>query len=277
MRRSNVRVASADRPTDATNTCLEKKRTDLHCRARYIACVSEPSLNVVRAFVAVAGLVAGPSIAFAVPVTWEAQGRVESSDLGSDIFADFMPELVGTESGDTLVLRISFDTDAPLIGAPGGPTYSFDASSLVLALEVPGRGTHVFTIDDTVPPATIPSLIGITDDLVTPEMIFDSLQFRHNYFTEAGVLQFFILAVFSTTDLSVLSGGNLPLSPDPRLVAGFEHELSIVAPGNGNLLAIFTSLVLVPTTIPEPGSLALLCLGVAGLWAARRGHAGSAG
>ena len=237
-------------------------------------------MNVVRAFVAVAGLVAGPSIALAALVTWEAQGRVESSDLGSDIFAGFMPELVGTESGDTLVLQITFDTDAPLIGAPGGPTYSFDASSLVLSLQVPGRGTHVFTIDDTLPPTTpptIPSLIGITDDLVTPEAIFDSLQFRHNYLTEAGAEQFFVLVVFSTTDLSVLSGGNLPLSPDPRLVAGFEHEISIVAPGNGELLGIFTSLVGLPTTIPEPGSLSLLCLGLAGLWAVRRGRAGSAG
>ena len=234
-------------------------------------------MNVVRAFVAVAGLVAGPSIALAALVTWEAQGRVESSDLGSDIFAGFMPELVGTESGDTLVLRITFDTDAPLIGAPGGPTYSFDASSLVLSLQVPGRGTHVFTIDDTLPPTTIPSLIGITDDLVTPEATFDSLQFRHNYFTEAGEEQFFVFAVFSTTDLSVLSGGNLPLSPHPGLVAGFEHEISIVAPGNGNLFGLFTSLVRLPTTIPEPGSLSLLCVGLACLWAVRRGRAGSAG
>lgn len=239
-------------------------------------------MNVVRAFVAVAGLVAGPSIALAVPVTWEAQGRVESSDLGSDIFADFMPELIGTESGDTLVLRITFDADAPLIGQTthptGGTTYSFDASSLVLALEVPRLGTHIFTIDQTVPPATIPSLVGIFDDVVTPDApIFDSLQFRHNYFTEAGALQFFILAVFSTTDLSVLSGGNLPLWPDPRLLEGSEHEILIVTPASGNLFGLFTSLVRLPTTIPEPGSLALLCLGLAGLWAFRRGRAGSAG
>ena len=106
---------------------------------------------------------------------------------------------------------------------------------------------------------------------------FDSLQFRHNYLAEAGALQFFVLAVFSTTDLSVLSGGNLPLSPDPRLGAGFERAISIVAPGSGSLFGTFTSLVRLPTTIPEPGSLALLCLGCAGLWAARRGRADRAG
>ena len=238
-------------------------------------------MNVVRAFVAVAALVAGPSIALAALVTWEAQGSVESSDLAPGVFASFMPELVGTESGDSLVLRITFDTDAALIGKTthdaGGTTYSFDASALVLAVEVPGRGTHVFTADDSHPPTTIPSLVGLTDDLVRPEAIFDSLQFRHNYFTEAGALELFLLAVFSSTDLSVLSGGNLPLSPDPRLVAGFERELSIVAPGGGSLFGTFTSLVGLPTKIPEPGSFALFCLGLASLWVARRSRAGSAG
>jgi hypothetical protein len=235
-----------------------------------------------RVFVAVFGLVGGPAIALAVPVTWEAQGSVEFSDLSPAFFASFMPEVAGTQAGDGLVLRITFDTDAPLIGQTthpsGGTTFSFDASALVLALEVPRLGTHVFTIDDTLPPATIPSLVGITDDLVTPGApTFDSLQFRHNYLAEAGALQFFVLAVFSTTDLSVLSGGNLPLSPDPRLGAGFERAISIVAPGSGSLFGTFASLVRLPTTIPEPGSLALLCLGCAGLWAAKRGRADRAG
>ena len=245
-------------------------------------CVSKQSCNLMRVFVAVFGLVGGPAIALAVPVTWEAQGSVEFSDLSPAFLASFMPELAGTKATDDLVLRITFDTDAPLIGQTthpsGGTTFSFDASALVLALEVPRLGTHVFTIDDTVPPATIPSLVGITDDLVTPGApTFDSLQFRHNYLAEAGALQFFVLAVFSTTDLSVLSGGNLPLSPDPRLGAGFERAISIVAPGSGSLFGTFASLVRLPTTIPEPGSLALLCFGFAGLWATRRGRADRTG
>ncbi len=193
-----------------------------------------------------------------------------------------MPELAGTQAGDGLVLRITFDTDAPLIGQTthpsGGTTFSFDASSLVLALEVPRLGTHVFTIDDTVPPATIPSLVGITDDLVTPgtpiirqPAVPTQLPCRSRsaaVFRPRGLFH---------ADTSVLSGGILPLSPDPRLGAGFERAISIVAPGSGSLFGTFTSLVRLPTTIPEPGSLALLCLGCAGLWAARRGRADRAG
>ena len=128
----------------------------------------------------------------------------------------------GTQAGDALILRVTFDTDAPLIRQTthpeGGTTYSFDASSLRLALEVPRLGTHVFTIDDTTPSATTPSLVGITDDLVTAGFVFDSLQFRHNYLSEAGDLLFSIFAVFSSADTSILNGGFLPLSPGPRLL-----------------------------------------------------------
>jgi hypothetical protein len=243
--------------------------------ARYISDMCGGRLSVVRVIAAIAGLLGGPLTAFAVPVTWEAQGSVESSDLGAAFFASFAPRLAGTQAGDGLVLRITFDTDAALIGRrdfpDGGTTYSFDASSLVLELEVPGRGTHAFAIDKTIPPGTIPSLVGITDDLVTPGApIFDSLQFRHNYFGESGALQFFLLAVFSSTDPSTIGSGTLPLSPDPRLGAGFERGISIVAPGSGSLFATFSSLVRVPNPIQEPGSLALLCAGLAGLWTARR-------
>jgi len=233
-----------------------------------------------------AGLVAGPATAGAVPVTWEARGLVEFSDLGPAFFATYMPELTGTQSGDSLILRITFDTDADLIGQAGSPDvgirFSFDPSSLLLALEVTGRGTHVFAIDDTVPPDTIPSALGLFDDLVTAELpIIDGMQFRHTYFPAAGPQEFTVAAVFSSTDTSIVNGPTLPIAPDPRFSVGVEREISIGGPGSGglsgNLFGRFSSLIRLPVIVAEPGSLALLGLGLVGLFVAQRNRTRDAG
>jgi hypothetical protein len=230
---------------------------------------------------ALVGLIAAPQVTRAVPVTWEAQGVVEFSDLGSGFFTTYLPELAGTQSGDVLLLRISFDTNAALIGQTdfpgGGTTYSFDAASLVLALEVPGLGTHVFDIDPSVPPDTVSSIVGLIDNLVTGVPDFpaiDGLQFRHNYFDDEGLLQFTIAVGFSSADTSVLDGLGLPLAPDPRFSVGVDRQVSIIDPvGDGisrSLLGTFGSLVRLPLPVPEPGSLALLVLGLTALAATRR-------
>jgi hypothetical protein len=234
-----------------------------------------------------AGLVAGPATAGAVPVTWEARGAVEFSDLGSAFFATFMPELGGTQTGDELILRITFDTDAALIRETtfpdGGMAFSFDASSLVLALQVVGRGTHVFGIDDTVPPGTNPSLVGLIDDFVTgvPELpIIDGIQFEHDYLTAAGILEFTVAAGFSSTDTTIVNGAILPLAPDPRFSVGVERQITIVDPGSDglshSLFGSFSMLIRLPVIIAEPGSLALLGFGLVGLFVAQRTRTNSA-
>jgi hypothetical protein len=55
-------------------------------------------MNTRHVIVAFAAFIAGPITADAVPVTWEARGSVEFSDLGSGFFASFMAELAGTSS-----------------------------------------------------------------------------------------------------------------------------------------------------------------------------------
>jgi hypothetical protein len=223
---------------------------------------------------ALVGLIAAPQVTRAVPVTWEARGVVEFSDLGSAFLATYMPALAGTQAGDGLVLRISFDTDAaafePMPRSGGGTIFPFDATTLVLALDVPGVGTHVFGIDDSLPP----DRIAVFDDVVTGEpeqpIVIDGFLFRHDYFAEAGLLDFTILAGFFTTDSSVVLGAGLPSVPDPRLSAGFERQVTIVDPGRdgsigGSLFGTFTSLVRLPRVLPEPGSLALVLLGLAAL------------
>jgi hypothetical protein len=223
-------------------------------------------------------LLAGPLAAHAVPVTWEAQGVVAFSDLDAEFFATYMPELTGTQAGDALMLRLSFDTQAALVGQmtfpAGGQSFSFDGSSLVMALEVPGRGTHVFTIDDTVPPGTVSSFVAILDDWVraAAEPAVDGLLFSHAYLTPGGDIDLTVLAHFFSTDTTMIDGPWLPAAPDPRLPVGVERELSIVDPVgvSGSLLAIFSSLVRLPTPLPEPGSLGLLSLGLMTLGALKR-------
>jgi len=239
------------------------------------------------AIMSAAGLVAGPATAGAVPVTWEARGLVEFSDLGPAFFATYMPELTGTQKDDSLILRITFDTDAARIDLqnpdPAGTRFSFDASSLVLALEVPRRGTHVFTMDDTIPPDFIPSHVGLLDNFVTgaPELpIIDGIEFEHRYLTETRDEEFFVLAGFFSTDTTIVNGASLPLTPDPRFSVGVERQITIVDPGsNGlshSLFGSFSSLIRVPVIIAEPGSIALLGFGLVGLFVAQRTRTNSA-
>ena len=224
-----------------------------------------------RTLAALAVTMSVAASAHAVPVTWEARGVIESSTLDALFFETFMPELAGTTAGDIFRLRISFDTDAmrndPVILPGGGRTRSFDATSLVMALVVPGRGTHVFTIDRSVPTGTH-SLIGIVDDQVVGDLVRDGVQFQHNYLTPEGLLLFQVFAAFFTADTSVIDDLCLPMTPDPQLGTGIERLLSIHAnpPELGDLSGLITSLV----RVPEPGSLALFAAGLCVLWAVRR-------
>jgi len=233
------------------------------------------SVNVGRA-VAFVALVALPVGVGAVPVTWEARGVVEFSDLGAEFFATHMPQLAGTRAGEQLVLRITFDTDATFIRETsfdnGGRGFTFDGSLLRLALTVPGRGTQVFSIDDSVPPDTASSIISLIDDRVTPELpVVDGVQFRHDYYDAEDALDFTVLASFASTDTSIVGGATLPLAPHPTLVWAVEHEISILDHRTSrSLIGVFTSLVRLPTAVPTPDTAALLVLGLVAFGTTRR-------
>ena len=102
-------------------------------------------------------------------------GSVESSDSRCPASSQtFMPELAGTQAGDDFVLRITFDTDAPLIGqmthpSGGDGTLSFDASSLVTRARGPRSGHARLHDRRRRSRRQRPhSLMASRDDLVTP-------------------------------------------------------------------------------------------------------------
>ena len=235
-------------------------------------------MNAWRAVVVLVGLVAGPMNALAVPVTWEARGSVESTNLSTAFFASFIPELTGAQADDDLALRITFDTDAASVGQrtlpAGGTMFSFDASSLVLELQIAGRDPHVFAVDASIPPGATPSFLQVVDDQVIDDLLMlDGLRFQQNYFAESGSLQFHVIVAFLSADTSIVGGGVLPLEPDPRFSTGDDRLITIVdfaSDGREKLEGVFSSLVRLPATVPEPGSLVLSCLGLAALLAIRR-------
>ena len=127
-----------------------------------------------------------------------------------------------------------------------------------MTLEVPGRGTHVFTIDTSVPPDDAVAFARSASATIRSSATWsvDGVQFQHNYLTPDGVLQFHVLAAFFTADTSVINGLFLPMTPDPRLGTGIERAaLDPCAPAElGNLCLAFLHR---SCACPEPGSLAL--------------------
>lgn len=199
-----------------------------------------------------------PIAAPAAPVTWAFSG----------VFDEATPTLpVGNAFDGT----ISFDTDAALIASQAfGPgfRYQYDASSLVLTLNVAGGPS--FTI---VPDPAIGGVFYVRDDSSDLQFaeapLVDGYSF--NVFTNGPSYQL----ILRGTDLTVVNGPGLPADPDPRL-PGLEFSTFILYPTGVTdeyVRGRLTSLTRAGVAVSEPGTLALLALGlfaIAGTARARR-------
>lgn len=214
----------------------------------------------------VLGLLSAPA-ANAAMVTWEIRGVITEIDNGTD---DAFEELA---VGDSYRFRWTFDTAAPFIGEFPPRTYRYNGSSTSLVADAgPVSG-------EVIGPSPLSRFI-LRDNAVVGGQTVDGLSIGHTAFDPAdGGLYTFISHIMRGPVTDIFDGPSLPARPDPRLASLDIAALNICRTNSetasdcarGLLVGSIDSV----RFVPEPGSLALLGVGLAGLGVARRrGRAG---
>jgi hypothetical protein len=206
-------------------------------------------------FLALVAALLLPMAANAVPITWEITGEIDDVDGTSP-----------AALGDMFRVLINFDTDASLnIAQTGGrfdpgTRYQYDASGLSFLVSLEGQLDQLIT-----PIAGGINLLWLRDN--------SGDRFLGGEPPEVDGLSFAILdadaygfsPIFRGDILDIFTGGDLPTTPDQRLL-----DLAISAFQITTADGFASGRVDTISRVPEPGTLALFGLGLAGMGLSRR-------